>query len=360
MARPTPLLFQPIAFRGVTARNRIAVSPMCQYSAHDGLGHDWHIQNLGAKAYGGAGIVFTEATHVSAVGRITSGCLGLWNDAQEALLARLAAIITDAGAVPGIQLAHSGRKGSSQVPWEGGAPVTLAEGGWQTVAPSAVPYAESATVPHALATDEIGAIVASFADTARRARRAGFRIAEIHGAHGYLLHEFLSPLSNRRNDAYGGDLAGRARALMEVVDAVRAEWPDDLPLFVRLSCTDWADGGITVEDTVALARMLKARGDVDLIDCSSGGLVPDQQIPPPFPGYQVPFAERVRRDAGIATGAVGLIASPEHAAEIVANGRADIVLLARALLANPAWPVQAAKALGVEPFLPPQYQRAQV
>lgn len=360
MSRPTPKLFQPIDFRGVTARNRIAVSPMCQYSAVDGVGGDWHIQNLGAKAYGGAGIVFTEATHVSAPGRITAGCLGLWNDAQEALLARLARIVAAAGAVPGIQLAHAGRKGSSQVPWDGGKPVTLADGGWQTLAPSAVPYAEGATVPHALSPGEIGEVVAAFAATARRARRAGFRIAEVHAAHGYLLHEFLSPLSNRRTDAYGGDLAGRARMLMEVIDAVRAEWPDDLPLFVRLSCTDWADGGLTLEDTVALARLLKARGDVDLLDCSGGGLVPDQKIPPPYPGYQVPFAERVRRDTGIATGAVGLISAPEHAAEIVANGRADLVLLARAVLANPAWPAQAARALGVEPFLPPQYQRAVV
>ena len=358
MARPTPLLFQPIAFRGVTARNRIAVAPMCQYSADDGLGNDWHVQTLGAKAMGGAGIVFTEATHVSAIGRITPRCLGLWDDAQEALLARLAALIASGGAVPGIQIAHAGRKGSSQVPWEGGAPIPLAAGGWQTVAPSAIPYTDAATVPHALATGEIADIVASFGATARRARRAGFRIAEVHAAHGYLLHEFLSPLSNRRTDGYGGDLAGRARALMEVIDAVRAEWPADLALFVRLSCADWADGGLMPDDAVALARLLKARGDVDLIDCSGGGLVPHQAIPSVHPGYQVPFAERIRADAGIATGAVGMISSPDHAADIVANGRADIVLVGRALLANPAWPVQAARALGVEPPLPPQYLRA--
>lgn len=354
----TPLLFEPISFRSVTARNRIAVSPMCQYSADDGLGHDWHIQNLGAKAMGGAGIVFTEATHVSAVGRITPHCLGLWNDAHQALLARLAAIIASGGAVPGIQLAHAGRKASCRVPWEGGTPIPIAAGGWEPEAPSAIAYSEASTVPHALSVAEIAGIVGAFADAARRARAAGFRIVEIHGAHGYLLHEFLSPLSNRRNDAYGGDLAGRARALMEVIDAVRAEWPDELPLFVRLSCADWAQGGITLEDSVALARMLKARGDVDLIDCSGGGLVPDQKIPSLHPGYQVPFADRIRHDAGIATGAVGLITSAEQAAEILGNARADIVLLARAILADPAWPAKAARALGVEPFLPLQYQRA--
>jgi 2,4-dienoyl-CoA reductase-like NADH-dependent reductase (Old Yellow Enzyme family) len=215
-------------------------------------------------------------------------------------------------------------------------------------------------MPEALSADAIGGIIAEFAATARLALEAGFRIAEIHAAHGYLLHNFLSPLSNRRNDSYGGDLAGRARALMEVIDAVRAVWPDDLPLFVRISCVDWADGGITLDDSVALARMLKARGDVDLIDCSSGGTVAKPAIPSLHPGYQVPFADRIRREAGIATGAVGMITAPELAAEIVANDRADIVLLARAILANPAWPVQAAKALGVEPFLPPQYQRATV
>ncbi len=355
---PNPLLFEPIAFRGVTARNRIAVAPMCQYSAEDGLGGDWHIQTLGAKAMGGAGIVFTEATHVSAEARITPSCLGLWNDAQQALLARLAAIITMGGAVPGIQIAHAGRKASTRPPWEGGTPIPVGAGGWTPSAPSAIAFSEASTTPHALSTDEIAATVRAFGDTARRAREAGFKIVEVHAAHGYLLHEFLSPLSNTRNDQYGGDLAGRARALFEVIDAVRAEWPDELPLFVRLSCTDWAEGGVTPDEAVALACLLRARGDVDLIDCSSGGTVARPRIPSLHPGYQVPFAERIRREAGIATGAVGMISSPELAAEIVAGGRADIVLLARAILANPAWPAQAARALGVEPFLPPQYQRA--
>jgi 2,4-dienoyl-CoA reductase-like NADH-dependent reductase (Old Yellow Enzyme family) len=357
MAR-NPALFQPITFRSVTARNRIVVSPMCQYSATDGLGGDWQIQNLGAKAAGGAGIVFTEATHVSAIGRITPGCLGLWNDAQQALAARLAALITACGAVPGMQIAHAGRKASCARPWDGGAPIPVDQGGWVPVAPSAVPFSDAATTPHALSVGEIREIISQFAATARRAREAGFRIVELHGAHGYLLHAFLSPLSNQREDQYGGDLTGRARLLMETIDAVRAEWPADLPLFIRLSCTDWVEGGLTIKDSVALAKILKARGDIDLLDCSSGGNSPAQHIPSLYPGYQVPFAERIRHEASIPTGAVGLITTPEHADEIIANGRADLVFLARAMLADPNWAAHAAKALGVKPDVPPQYQRA--
>jgi 2,4-dienoyl-CoA reductase-like NADH-dependent reductase (Old Yellow Enzyme family) len=354
---PTPLLFQPISFRSVTARNRIVVSPMCQYSAHDGLGTDWHVQNVGAKAAGGAGIVFTEATHVSAIGRITPGCLGLYTPEHLALLARLADVITLCGSVPGIQIAHAGRKASSQVPWEGGRPIMLDQGGWTPEAPSALPAVPGATVPHALSISEIARVIEQFAATARMARDAGFKIAELHGAHGYLGHSFLSPVSNTRNDSYGGDLNGRTRFLMEAVEAIRAEWPSDLPLWVRLSCADWVAGGLTIEDTVAVARKLAATGMVDLIDCSSGGVSHEQKIPL-HPGYQVPFAEAIRHQAGIATGAVGMITEPTHAAEIVANGRADVVLLARALLANPAWPIHAANALGVKPEVPPQYLRA--
>ncbi|MGC8476330.1 MAG: NADH:flavin oxidoreductase/NADH oxidase [Acetobacteraceae bacterium] len=353
-----PSLFDPVTFRSVSARNRITVSPMCQYSATDGLGDDWHVQHLGARAAGGAGIVFTEATHVSAPGRISARCLGLWDARHQALLARLAAIIARNGAVPAIQLSHAGRKGSSQVPWEGGKPVAPSAGGWVTLAPSAIPFVPGATDPHPLSTGEIAGIVGEFAAAARMAREAGFRIVEIHAAHGYLLHQFLSPLSNRRNDAYGGDLAGRARALMEVLDAVRGEWPADLPLFVRLSCVDYKEGGLVLADAVSLARMLAARGDVDLIDCSGGGISPDVRIPSLHPGYQVPFAETLRREAGIPTGAVGLITEPTHAAEIVANQRADLVFLARALLADPAWPLRAARALGQKPELPVQYLRA--
>ena len=354
---PTPLLFQPISFRSVTARNRIVVSPMCQYSARDGLGSDWHVQHLGARAAGGAGIVFTEATHVSAVGRITHGCLGLYNAEHQALLTRLAAVITLCGSVPGIQIAHAGRKASSMVPWEGGKPIPIDQGGWVPLAPSAQAAVPGATVPHALSTSEIGDIIGQFAASARMARQAGFKIVEIHGAHGYLAHSFLSPVSNQRNNSYGGELNGRARFLMETVEAIRGEWPADLPLWVRLSCSDWVPGGLTIEDTVAVSRKLAATGQVDLIDCSSGGVSHEQKIPL-HPGYQVPFADAIRNQAGIATGAVGMITEPTHAAEILANGRADVVVLARAMLADPAWPIRAAKTLGVKPELPPQYLRA--
>jgi 2,4-dienoyl-CoA reductase-like NADH-dependent reductase (Old Yellow Enzyme family) len=355
---PTPLLFQPITFRSVTARNRIVVSPMCQYSATDGLGEDWHIQNLGAKAAGGAGIVMTEATHVSAIGRITPGCLGAYKPEHRALLARLAAVIGKCGAVPGMQIAHAGRKASSQLPWDGGKPIPPHNGGWVPVAPSAIPMVPGAVDPHPLSTNEIAGIAAEFAAATRMAREAGFKVLELHAAHGYLAHSFLSPISNHRDDAYGGDLNGRARFLMETLDAVRTEWPSDLPLWVRLSCTDHMPGGLTIDDVVAVAKQLAARGDVDLIDCSSGGVSNEQKIPSLHPGYQVPYADAIRHRAGIATGAVGMITEPTHAAEILGNGRADVVLLARALLADPGWPIRAAKALGVKPELPPQYLRA--
>jgi 2,4-dienoyl-CoA reductase-like NADH-dependent reductase (Old Yellow Enzyme family) len=354
----TPLLFQPITFRSVTARNRIVVSPMCQYSATDGLGDDWHIQNLGAKAAGGAGIVMAEATHVSAIGRITPGCLGAYKPEHQTLLARLAAVIVRCGSVPGIQIAHAGRKASSQVPWEGGKPIPIKDGGWQPLAPSAIPLVAGAVDPHPLSATEIAGIAAEFAASARMARDAGFKVLELHSAHGYLSHSFLSPISNHRNDAYGGDLIGRMRFLMETLDAVRAEWPADLPLWVRLSCSDYMPGGLTIDDVVQVAKQLAARGDVDLIDCSSGGVSNEQKIPSLHPGYQVPFAEAIKHRARIATGAVGMITEPTHAEEILANGRADVVLLARAVLADPAWPLRAAKALGVKPGVPSQYLRA--
>ena len=354
---PTPLLFEPITFRSITARNRIVVAPMCQYSANDGLGDDWHIQHLGARAMGGAGIVFTEATHVSAIGRITPWCLGLWNERHKALLARLVAIIERGGAVPGIQIAHAGRKASTTRTWEGSKPIAPKDGGWVPVAPSPIPFHPGAVDPHALSTTEIADIAGQFATSARMAREAGMKVVEVHAAHGYLLHSFLSPISNHRNDGYGGDLEGRSRFLMEALDAVRAEWPSELPLFVRLSCVDYLPGGLTIEDTVALARGIAARRDVDLIDCSSGAISPDVRIPT-HPGYQVPFADAIKHGANIATGAVGLITEPTHAAEIIANDRADLVFVARVLLADPAWPLRAAKALGVKPELPPPYWRA--
>jgi 2,4-dienoyl-CoA reductase-like NADH-dependent reductase (Old Yellow Enzyme family) len=354
-----PLLFQPITFRSVTARNRIAIAPMCQYSATDGIPGDWHLQHLGARAMGGAGIVFTEATSVSPVGRITAGDLGLYDEAQQAAFARVAALITLGGAVPGMQIAHAGRKASCSRPWEGDTYIPVAAGGWQTVAPSTLAFAKKDPSPHSLTVGEIAEVVQGFAATAHRALAAGYKVVEIHAAHGYLLHSFLSPISNNRNDAYGGDLAGRARMLMEVLDAVRVVWPAELPLFVRLSCSDYMPGGLTPEgDILALARLLGARGDVDLIDCSSGGISAEQTIPSLHPGYQVPFADLLRRDAKIATGAVGLISEATHAVEILANGRADIVLLARAVLADPAWPLRAAKQLGVPVPLPEAYGRA--
>lgn len=355
-----PALFQPMTIRDVTLPNRLVVSPMCQYTAEDGVGTDWHIQNLGAKAMGGAGLVFTEATHTAATSRITLGCLGLWDEAQEAFLRRLVALICYGGGVPGLQLAHAGRKASSQRPWEGGKALRPEAGGWVPDAMSALPFHDNAVVPHAMSTEELQGVVAGFAATARRALAAGFKVLEVHAAHGYLLHSSLSPISNTRNDGYGGDLRGRSRLLMEVLDAVRAVWPSGLPLFVRLSCVDYVEGGLVLDDAIQLCRWLQARGDVDLVDCSAGGVVPTVSIPSLHAGYQVPFAERIRAETGMATGAVGLIRSPELANEIVANGRADLVFLARALLADPAWPLRAATALGVKPHLVPQYERSAV
>jgi len=354
----TPKLFQPISFRSVTARNRIAVSPMCQYSAIDGLGSDWHVQHLGARAVGGAGIVFTEATHVSAIGRITPGCLGLYTAEHQDFMARLVKVIEMGGAVAGMQIAHAGRKASASAPWLGSGPTAHADGGWTPWGPSAIPFGEATEVPHAMSVADIATVVGQFAASARMARLAGVKVLEVHGAHGYLLHSFLSPISNTRNDQYGGDLEGRSRMLFEVIDAVRAEWPDDLPLFVRLSCSDWMAGGLTIEDSVELSRRLQATGKVDLIDCSSGGIAAKGPlIPSLHAGYQVPFAEAIRTRAGIATGAVGLITAPEHADEILANERADLVFIARAILADPTWPLQAAVSLGTSVALPPQYQR---
>jgi 2,4-dienoyl-CoA reductase-like NADH-dependent reductase (Old Yellow Enzyme family) len=353
-----PKLFQPYEMRSITARNRICVAPMCQYSATDGLGDDWHIQQLGAKAMGGAGIVMAEATHVSAVGRITEHCLGAYNPAHQHLLGRLARIIAHGGAVPAIQIGHAGRKASVQRPWDGGKPVPVSAGGWEPVGPSAIAFAEGYSTPRMLSVSEVQGIVEQFAGSVRMSRIAGFKLMEIHAAHGYLLHSFLSPLSNTRNDQYGGDLKGRARVLMEIIEAARAEWPEELPMWVRLSCSDWAAGGHGIAENIEIAKMLKATGQVDLIDCSSGGVSSKQHIPSIHPGYHVPFAEAIRREAGIATGAVGMITAAEQAAEIVANERADIVLVGRALLADPAWPLHAAKKLGAPLPLPPQFLRA--
>ena len=353
-----PMLFRPAEFRAVTARNRIALSPMCQYSAEGGMPNDWHLQHLGARAAGGAGIVITEATHVAPHARITPRCLGIWSDAHTPAFARLAALISRLGAVPGVQLAHAGRKASVTVPWEGMKPIPpTAPQGWVPVGPTDASFAPGHTPPVPLDSSGIASAVEAFGAAAKRAREAGFRLVEIHGAHGYLIHSFLSPLANTRTDRYGGDLKGRARLLMEVIDAVRANWDDELPLFVRLSCADHLPGGLCIEDTVTIARWLKERGDVDLIDCSSGGITPEARPPSTHPGYQVPYAEAVQ-ETGIATGALGLIGSADLAAEIIANGRADLVLIGRAMLADPAWPMRAARALGAKLSWPVQYERA--
>jgi len=351
-------LFEPIELRGVTARNRIMVSPMCQYCAEDAIPHDWHFVHLGSRAVGGAGIVVTEATAVEARGRITPYDLGLWNDEQERAFAKIAAFVTDQGALPGIQLSHAGRKASHGRPWEDRSTLLPANGGWEVIGPSALPWKDGDLIPREMTPDDIRNVTAQFQSSAQRALRAGFRIIELHAAHGYLFHSFLSPLSNRRKDGYGGDFTGRVRFLLETVGAIRDVWPLELPLFVRLSSTDWVDGGWHLADTVELARQLKIAG-ADLIDCSGGGNHPEQDIPL-GPGYQVPFAERVRREADIRTAAVGLISEPGFAEEIITEERADIVVIGRMALWDPYWPHHAAKALGTEVKLPLQYRRSDI
>lgn len=351
------MLFSPLQVRDVTLRNRVAVSPMCEYSSEDGFATDWHLVHLGSRAVGGAGLVIAEATAVEAGGRITPGDLGIYKEEHLEMLSRIARFITEHGAAAGIQIAHAGRKASCTVPWEGGAPILPeAPGGWVPVAPSAIPFRDGDPVPHALTVGEIGEVVKAFAAAAERSLRAGFQVIEIHGAHGYLLHEFLSPLANHREDEYGGSYENRIRIVLEVVDAVRRVWPERLPLFLRISATDWAEGGWTLDDSVELARRVKPRG-VDLIDCSSGAMVPHAKIPV-GPGFQVPFAERIRHETGILTGAVGMITEAEQAEQILCNGQADLVLLAREMLRDPYWAMHAAKKLGVDVDAPAQYLRA--
>ncbi len=351
-------LFDEIELRGVTARNRIMLSPMCQYCAPDAVPVDWHFVHLGSRAVGGAGIVMTEATSVAPAGRITPYDLGLWNDRQERAFARIAAFVSEQGAVAGVQLAHAGRKAWHTRPWEARRPLPPPEGQWDIIAPSAVPWQEGDTIPREMTGEDIARVIERYRDAARRALRAGFRLVELHAAHGYLFHSFLSPLSNRRTDGYGGDFIGRSRFLLETVAAVREVWPCDLPLFVRLSATDWVEGGWTIDDTVKLAGTLGVSG-VDVVECSSGGNTPEQDIPV-CPGYQVPLAETVRREAGVKTAAVGLISDPAFAEEIVANGRADIVALGRMMLWDPYWPHHAAKALQADVKLPLPYDRCNI
>jgi len=351
------MLMSPLRLRDVTLRNRIAVSPMCEYSSRDGFANDWHLVHLGSRAVGGAGLILTEAAAVTADGRISPWDLGIYEDAHVEMLARIFAFAERHGAVAGMQLAHAGRKASTSAPWLGGHPLSPAEDGWTPIwAPSPIAFRESAQVPRAMTREDIARVVRAFADAAARVLAAGGKVVELHAAHGYLVHEFLSPLSNRRDDEYGGSFDNRLRFLRDVIDAVRRVWPERLPLFVRISSTDWVDGGWTIEDSVALARDMKGRG-VDLVDCSSAGNVAQAAIPL-APGYQVPFAERVRRDAAIATGAVGLITEPHQAEEILQSGRADLIIVARQLLRDPYWPIHAAQALGDAPPVPSQYLRA--
>lgn len=348
-------LFTPLALRSLTFPNRLAISPMCMYSSRQGLATPWHMVHLGSRAVGGAGLVMVEMTDVTPEGRITPGDMGLWSDAHGEALAPIAAFGHEHGSAMGVQLGHAGRKASCHRPWEGSRPLAPDEGAWTTLAPSAVPFRPDWPVPHALTKAEIQDLVGAFALAARRALAAGFDLVELHAAHGYLLHQFLSPLSNRRRDAYGGSRAGRMRLVLEVLDAVRAVWPDPLPVFVRLSCTDWVGGGWHLDDSVVLARAMKAHG-ADLVDCSSGGIAPARVVE--RPGYHVPFAERLRREAGIATAAVGRITEARQAEAIIAQGRADMVMVGRESLRDPYVAVHWADRLGQTGAVPKQYLRA--
>lgn len=349
-------LFSPFKLRNVEFKNRIFVSPMCQYSAKDGMAETWHLVHLGARAVGGAGMVMVEATAVLPEGRISPYDLGIWSDHHTEALAPIALFIHKQGSVPAIQLAHAGRKASTDAPWLSRSPLTPDNGGWQVVAPSAIPFSNGSPIPRELTLAEIDSVVDAFVAAAQRALTAGFKVIEIHMAHGYLLHEFLSPLSNQRKDNYGGSLENRARLPLRVTNAVRAVWPHNLPLFVRISASDWVDGGWDLAQSVQLCHWLKEAG-VDLIDCSSGGMTPDAKIPA-GPGFQTPFASAIRKEVGMAVGAVGLITAAEQAEQIVATTQADAVFLARELLRDPYWPLHAARQLGVDIAWPPQYDRA--
>jgi 2,4-dienoyl-CoA reductase-like NADH-dependent reductase (Old Yellow Enzyme family) len=352
-----PHLFDSFRIRDLEFSNRVFVSPMCEYSSVDGYANDWHLVHLGSRAVGGAGLVLTEATAVLPEGRISPHDLGIWKDEHVDFLKRIVSFIHEQGSVAGVQLAHAGRKASTRRPWEGDGVVPETEGGWQNVmAPSAIQFADNYPTPQALTVDGIQQVVRAFADAARRACDAGFRVIEIHAAHGYLIHEFLSPLSNHRDDTYGGSFENRTRLIREIVTAVRSSWPKGAPLFVRISATDWVEGGWDLEQSIELARSLKQLG-VDLIDCSSGGTVPHAKIPA-GPGYQTPFAQRIRHEAEILTGAVGMITSPVQAEQIIGTGQADAIVIAREFLRDPYWPLRAAKELGQSISWPVQYLRA--
>jgi 2,4-dienoyl-CoA reductase-like NADH-dependent reductase (Old Yellow Enzyme family) len=350
-------LFSPLTIKSVTLKNRIVISPMCQYSAQDGFANDWHLVHLGSRAVGGAALIIQEATAVSPEGRITPADLGIWKNEHMAKLKSIVSFIHSQGALAGIQLAHAGRKASHDLPWKGGKQLSgQNRKAWQTVAPSAIPFLEGTHVPTALTDNGIKKVIIDFKKATVRAVEIGYDVLEIHSAHGYLLHEFLSPLSNQRNDSYGGSFENRIRLLKEIVNGVKEIWPENKPLLVRISASDWVEGGWNVDESVKLSKILKQDG-VDLIDCSSGGLVPHQKITL-GPSYQVPFAERIKKEAGIMTGAVGLITTPEQAEEILAQHKADLILIARESLRNPYFPMTAAKQLGEDFRWPDQYLRA--
>lgn len=352
-------LFTPLTIKSITLKNRIAVSPMCEYSAVDGFANEWHLVHLGSRAVGGAGLVFTEASAVSPEGRISPDDLGIWKNAQVNKLKEIVSFIHAQGSVAGMQLAHAGRKASCLSPWKGGHQIPKDAGGWQTVAPSAIAFRpEDATVPEALTIEGIQKVIEDFKGAAQRALKADFKVIEIHAAHGYLIHEFLSPLANQRTDEYGGSFDNRIRLLLQIIEAIQTVWPAELPLFVRISATDWTDNGWSESDSVQLAGILKNKG-VDLIDCSTGGIMPGIKIPL-TPGYQVPFANSVKKQTGIMTGAVGLITQAMQAESIIANGEADIVIMARELLRDPYFPLRAAHELGVDVKWPDQYLRAKL
>jgi 2,4-dienoyl-CoA reductase-like NADH-dependent reductase (Old Yellow Enzyme family) len=350
------ILFSSLTIKNITFKNRIVIAPMCQYSAVDGVANDWHLVHLGSRAVGGAGLIIQEATAVSPEGRISAGDLGLYNDAQIEKLQFITSFIKQQGSVAGIQLAHAGRKASCAVPWDGGKQIQQQKGGWQTVAPSAIGFYDTDNVPEALDDTGIQKVIADFKNAATRALTAGYQLIELHAAHGYLIHQFLSPLSNKRTDDYGGSFENRIRLLLDITDAVQSVWPKELPLWVRISATDWAEGGWNEKESIQLAVILKDKG-VDLIDCSSGGMVPHVKIPV-GPGYQVPFSNNIKNETGILTGAVGMITSAEQAENILIQQQADMIIMARETLRDAYFPLHAAKILGDDIAWPLQYERA--
>ncbi|MCE7039663.1 NADPH dehydrogenase NamA [Dyadobacter sp. CY312] len=349
-------LFSPFQLKSITFRNRIAVSPMCQYSSVDGFANDWHLVHLGSRAVGGAGLIISEATAVSPAGRISPDDLGIYLDEHIEKLSQITRFISEHGAVPGIQLAHAGRKASTNAAWKGRGQVSLSDGGWKTLAPSAIPLNQGDDAPLEMSLDDIGALIKDFASAAIRAYKAGFKVIELHAAHGYLIHQFLSPLSNTRTDEYGGSFENRVRLLLEIIDAVKSVWPEELPLIVRISATDWAENGWDVEQSVKVSKLLLEKG-IDLVDVSSGGLVSYQKIPVK-PLYQVPFAAEIKKAVGIPTGAVGLITTPAEAESILENGQADLIFMAREFLRDPYFPIHAAIELDENITWPIQYERA--